>query len=345
MMPMSAFGENDVQTLSTVGDGSTVLAPRRPAAGLRRALPQGLRVVLYHHLAKRSTELADPLHVNTAPALFEAHIQRLVRDYDIVDLETVLSGRLPRRALLITFDDGYRSVLDVGLPILARHGLPSVFFVSRTFLDPTSLPLDNLLCGLASRIGVEALAEAVLDHPTRARTVEQLIELITRLPYARRSRLGEELAERFCVDVSRTRAESGLFLDLCELQRLAELGCEVANHTRSHIRCRSIVDEAVGMVELVQHQQDLQHWAGAQVRAFAYPYGSRGDATPLVERLLAESGHEASFLVESRPNREGHAGRPWNRVSLHHHPTSRLLAELELLPQLRAMRDLLQASS
>ncbi len=304
-------------------------------------MPGGLRVALYHHVADLPNDLVGPMRITTPVALFKAHIGRISRDYEIVDLDDVLSGHLPPRALLITFDDGYRSILDVALPALAQLGLPSVFFISAAFLEPASLPLDNLLCWLAGQIGVETLEEAVTGHPARGYRVDQIIDCVADLPYERRMRLGDELTERYRVDHARIRAESGLFLDHPELPRLAELGCEVANHTQSHVFCRSIVNDAVGTVELVNHRQQLERWAGTSVRAFSYPYGHHCDATPLVERLLAESGHEASFLVESRPNPVGHAGRMWNRVSLGNCPLSWLTAELELLPRLRAVRDFL----
>jgi hypothetical protein len=299
---------------------------------------RGLQVVLYHHLADEPSELTDELAVSTSPALFEAHVRRLARDYDVVDLDTVLSGRLPKRALLITFDDGYRSVLEIAAPILARLGLPSVFFVSAAFLNPGSLPLDNLLCLLARRIGVDSVGRAI-NCP--AASLNDLFGVVAGLQYARRTALTGELAERFQIDCARLREESGLFLDRSELPRLADLGCEVGNHTRSHLFCRAITDEAAGSIELVEHKQQLEQWSGAPVRAFSYPYGRRIDATPYVERLLRESGHEATFLVESRPNpRRG--ARTWNRVSLQDRPVSRLGLELELLPRLRAVKDLVR---
>lgn len=287
-------------------------------------------MVLYHHLADEPHELTDGLGVETPPALFESHLRQLAREYDVVDLDQVLSGRLPKRALLITFDDGYRSVLDVAGPILKRLGLPSVFFVSAAFVTPGSLPLDNLLCRIARTAG------GAPDVALRA---------VAELPYARRARLADELAERFEVDRPRLRQESGLFLEPADLPRLTEFGCEVGNHTRSHLFCRAIVDEAAGEVELVQHKRQLEEWVEARVRAFSYPYGHRRDATPLVERLLAASGHEATFLVESRPNTRHRPGATWNRVSLQDRPVSRLGLELEVLPRLRAVKDLLAPAS
>ncbi|MFC8004595.1 polysaccharide deacetylase family protein [Streptomyces olivaceus] len=45
------------------------------------------------------------------------------------------SGRpLPRRPVLITFDDGYAGVHRHALPVLARHGFPATLFVSTGWL-------------------------------------------------------------------------------------------------------------------------------------------------------------------------------------------------------------------
>jgi len=51
--------------------------------------------------------------------------------YPLDDWRAAMDGRatLPPRPVLITFDDGYRSVLRLGAPILAAHGLPAVVFV------------------------------------------------------------------------------------------------------------------------------------------------------------------------------------------------------------------------
>ena len=183
----------------------------------------------------------------------------------------------------------------------------------------------------------------MIGRPSR-HTLNSLISIVAELPYARRARLADELAERFEVDRVQLRRKSGLCLDPDELPHLADFACEVGNHTRSHLFCRAIVDEAAGDVELVQHKRQLEEWVGAPVRAFAYPYGGRSDATPFVERLLAASGHQATFLVESRPNRRHRPGAPWNRVSLRDRPVSRLNLELEVFPRLRAAKDLLPSA-
>src|SRR5262249_46686182 len=55
-------------------------------------------------------------------------------DWQVIDLGAFLRGldapdSLPERAALITFDDGYRSLLDAAVPQLIRFGYPGVVFV------------------------------------------------------------------------------------------------------------------------------------------------------------------------------------------------------------------------
>jgi len=298
----------------------------------------GLRVVLYHHLGDESNALLDGLGVSTAPDVFEQHLQWLTRRYETVDLETVLSGRLPRRSLLITFDDGYRSVLDVAGPILKRLGLPSLMFVSAAFVAPDSLPLDNLMSALAHTEGVADLERAMTGCEPAGRTLKDLIASTAEWPYEERLRLEGELAARFDVDLRRLRAESRLFLDHTDLPRFAAIDCELGNHTRSHVFSRMIVDEDACEHELIEHKRQLEAWSGAPIRSFSYPYGYLCDATPMIERVLAASGHRARFLVGARPN-GGRQFPIWNRVSLDGVPMSHLGLALNLLPRLRAAKD------
>jgi len=102
-----------------------------------------LRVLMYH---KINDVAENPLSVPVG--LFDEQMG-LLRDlgYTVVGLEQVLdhhtSGtQLPPRAVLITFDDGYRDNLENAMDVLGRHGYPAVLFVPIGYLD-TTLPLPH----------------------------------------------------------------------------------------------------------------------------------------------------------------------------------------------------------
>lgn len=96
-----------------------------------------LTVVMFHRTLRSSdTRWAscDPDYTLEEP-LFLASLAFFQRHYHVVSLADVLrahreGGGLPRRALLITFDDGWLDNVDYALPALQHRGLPGVMFVA-----------------------------------------------------------------------------------------------------------------------------------------------------------------------------------------------------------------------
>ena len=95
---------------------------------------------MYHELGALPVGAPYPeLYVQKAD--FRAQIQWLVRrGYHAVTLRAVWEhwhgGRpLPRRPIVISFDDGFRSTVTVALPALRAHGWPAVLNLALHHLD------------------------------------------------------------------------------------------------------------------------------------------------------------------------------------------------------------------
>ncbi len=87
---------------------------------------------------------ADPFAITRAE--FEAQMAWLreagYTPIRLADLEAFRSGRfrLPPKPVLLTFDDGLNSYRDTALPILRRHGYPSVLAIVTGWHDGEKLP-------------------------------------------------------------------------------------------------------------------------------------------------------------------------------------------------------------
>jgi peptidoglycan/xylan/chitin deacetylase (PgdA/CDA1 family) len=104
----------------------------------QRTLEQGLpvRVLTYHRFG---TLPRDPFCVS--PALFEqqmAYLAQSGRAISLADFESYLAGRKLRSpaAILVTVDDGYRSLYTEALPILRHYRIPAVAFVTPSYIGP-----------------------------------------------------------------------------------------------------------------------------------------------------------------------------------------------------------------
>ena len=106
------------------------------------------RLVLCYH-AVSETWHAD---LCVSPQRLERQLLRLVnRGYRGATFSEAVTGRREGKTLAVTFDDAYRSVLELGLPILSRLGLPATVFAPTDFVSsarPAAWPgVDRWLGG------------------------------------------------------------------------------------------------------------------------------------------------------------------------------------------------------
>ena len=92
-------------------------------------------VLCYHRLEGK----AGGMH-SIEPALFEKHMPRSrIRAcrHLHAGLSRLAAGgeKYPAESVLITLDDGYVSGVDVGVPILKKHGFPATFFVYLEYIN------------------------------------------------------------------------------------------------------------------------------------------------------------------------------------------------------------------
>lgn len=96
---------------------------------LGRSRAVSLPVLMYHHIAKEV-----PSDMTVSPARFEEHIAALTQDgwhaVTISQLIDYVDGGtpLPDKPVLITFDDGYTSNLELAAPVLEQYGQRAVIF-------------------------------------------------------------------------------------------------------------------------------------------------------------------------------------------------------------------------
>src|SRR4051812_39789034 len=96
---------------------------------------RSLRVLMYHKVNDLpNNRMSMPV------SHFDDQMAQLRKlGYTVVGLDAVLehyidAQPLPERAVLITFDDGYRDNLENAAPVLHAHGYPAVQFVPLAYV-------------------------------------------------------------------------------------------------------------------------------------------------------------------------------------------------------------------
>ena len=156
-------------------------------------------IFMYHHVAHDT-----PASTTVSPARFAEHLQWLESNgFDVLPLISVLNRLsagepLPDNTVVITFDDGYRSVLSEAAPLLQQRNWPFTIFVSTDYVDSGYdgyLSWDELrrLVDMGASIGNHTKSHAHLVRRLAAETDAQWTARVTGEITGADRRITEEL--------------------------------------------------------------------------------------------------------------------------------------------------------
>ena len=122
-----------------------------------------LVILQYHHVSN-----STPSITSVTPDVFEHHMQHLALNHNVVALDDALTAlqqgeKLPAKAVAITFDDGYRNILDNAHPILRKYDFPYTIFINPAVIGESEQQLDWQDLKLMSQQQV-TFANHTLDH-------------------------------------------------------------------------------------------------------------------------------------------------------------------------------------
>ncbi len=253
--------------------------------------------------------------VDSNPVGFDQHMGLLASACSPIDLAQLLGflrgeAELPPNPVLVTFDDGYLDNRQHALPILLRHGIRAVFFVSSSYVSQRKLFWWDRIAYLIrhARVGVARLSyptELVLrvrDEPGHvARTVVRIVKDCRGLDLEEfLDRLGRALGVPWDDSLERRLADENI-MTWDDVRALHEAGMAIGSHTRNHRVLDTVASDALHD-ELAQSRADIERAISARVVALAYPVGRPIRRLLLVERAVRRAGYEVGFSVENRAN-------------------------------------------
>jgi peptidoglycan/xylan/chitin deacetylase (PgdA/CDA1 family) len=292
---------------------------RQAAWRVKNWLTPKVLILLYHRVIELSS---DPYLLGVTPQRFAEHLEVLRKHGRPMRLQQLVQalrdGNLPRRAVVVTFDDGYADNLYNAKPLLERHDTPATVFVTtcsvgrgrefwwdelaRLFLQPGTLP-EALHLNVGGNTSHWKLGEATTysenecrrhrdwhygkdNEPSlRHRLFRSLYQKLVPLSEGERRHVLEALLAWAGTDSTVRPAHRPLSPD--EVVRLAEGGLiEVGAHTVTHPALPSL-PIAAQRDEVHGSKTQLEEIVGRAVTSFSYPYG---DYTAETAAIVQEAG-------------------------------------------------------
>jgi peptidoglycan/xylan/chitin deacetylase (PgdA/CDA1 family) len=117
--------------------GEEVIIPLSPfkKGGLNAEGYQTVPVLVYHNFSNKKS---DKTAVGQDD--FEAQMKYLKQNgFHVVSIDQLLDFidykvQLPEKSIVITFDDAWRSIFDIALPVLIKYDFPATFFIYTDFI-------------------------------------------------------------------------------------------------------------------------------------------------------------------------------------------------------------------
>lgn len=261
---------------------------------LKRVLEQSLTVFIFHDVSDHPAPFSRECDLAVGIHQFEDQARLIAEIFHVISVDDLLARRLPPRAALITFDDGFAGVFRQALPVLRRLRLPCTVFLNTAPVSGEPLwasravylcrHVPGFLGFLAARKGRAALME-----PHLACTPELVTE------WERQH--GDEY-------VSTLSTYTGPLATPDDLRAAADDPLVTfGNHGHNHYNFMLLPDAAV---ETNVRAADTALAVYRNYRpVFAFPFGGPGRSfTEHHVALLTQLGQQVFFSGVSRVNRD-----------------------------------------
>jgi peptidoglycan/xylan/chitin deacetylase (PgdA/CDA1 family) len=264
-------------------------------------------ILTMHHVRPKRPDAFQPNRLlEITPKFFEKLLRRLKRArIDVISLDEMhqrfITGDFKRRFVCITFDDGYKDVMEHAYPLLRKYELPFAMYI------PTSFP-DRLgeiwWIALEAVIAQNSRVGALINGEERffdCGTVREKRELYDAMYGYIRSMKTEDELRKFVRDLCATyRVDIAAFCrDLCmDWQELADMAADplvtIGAHTVNHVMLKKIVSDDTVRAEMEMSRSVLEAALGKRPEHLAYPVGDPTSAGPREFRIAAELGFKTA---------------------------------------------------
>jgi peptidoglycan/xylan/chitin deacetylase (PgdA/CDA1 family) len=304
--------------------------------------PSEIAVVLSFHGVVEWIE--DPeIQVNHIDLeTFTRIIELVEKRYEVVSIDDVAAAlrdgaQLPRHAAALTFDDAYRSVLDLADPILTERGLPYAVFVPSALVDSGARVPTYVM-----RVALSLTDERSVQLPGRRRAfklrtpddrnraVTHAADLLRTLPLAESEAVGAKLRGLLPEDVlaeTDARFASEALLGWPELRALAQRGVVVGSHTSDHAVLHAGQASDVVVDQVTRSKATIEERLSMPCQHFCFPHGHPRDLSRDAIEAARTAGYSTAFMNVGGPVREGMDPLLLPRIAIAGSPPDAALAD------------------
>jgi len=260
---------------------------------------------MYHRI---SDSYPDPWKLNVSESNFQEHLELFNKNYHVLPLKKFNElrniGRLPQRALAITFDDGYADNVAIASPLLRKAEIPATFYICTGTLGQVSGMWWDTLAQIV--FGRNTMSDSEkLDHArevnnsffnitmngvngnfdTTDKSIRNIDQIKIKDIYMQIWKEIQKIQlEQYSKQMNFEAVNTYPMMQDSDVKSLSEHNLfEIGAHTQNHVQL-SAHNTEIQEIEIQENVQYLKELTGRNVRSLSYPFGAYNSSTLAVAK-------------------------------------------------------------
>lgn len=255
-------------------------------------------IFMMHRVAPYNKEnLVYNENMKISPAELEGIIQELIKDgRNFISIDQVAEvsrvSKIEKKSIVFTLDDGYRDNLEYAYPIFKKYNIPFCIYITNSFPEKTTslwwYALEKLILQNKSLIISGRKEKNQTTNQQKKNFLEirrQIIDTHFRDPIQFMHSIGDlkfDLAQEI-----KNKCLSWQQIKELSMDPLVTIGC----HTANHFPLSKLPENEVRS-EMESSKVEIENRIGKSVRHFAFPFGTKREASAREYKIAAELGFE-----------------------------------------------------
>ena len=257
------------------------IAKFMPLGVLMRAVRQNIIFPFYHTVSDNPLIHIKHLYKVKSLKQFSLDLDYILRRYEPVSIEDILSGGLSAEGKYVhfSFDDGLKQCSEFIAPVLLDRGVGASFFVNPPFVGNSNW---------FYRYEQSVLFELLMQSSEHKHLVKNLLSVEDNINF--RNRIWELLGQ----DKVSTMEDLNIYMDMKDLSVLSRMGFHIGAHSMKHQLFSSLsVDSQI------QQISDSVNWVSSHFNqptvSYSFPFSDDGVNASTIEKIRLGNNVSLSF--------------------------------------------------
>lgn len=276
---------------------------------------ESLIVLTYHSVCnKQRCSLFDE-ELRTTPRDFERQLKFIRKYFSVITLKElyqhcICSSELPRKPVMITFDDGYKDNYYNAFRILQKYDLKATFFVSTDYIENRNVFWWDQIAYIvksSERKTIRLLYPREKKYNTVTReaksiAIRELQRLVKTTQNLDLKLFVDGLASSTGINMkNNSRTGDEMLLTWSDIKEMKKAGMGIGSHTKTH-RVLSTLPDTKLEEELSDSRGVLEYHLGEPVYALSYPVGGANSFNKKVQEFAKRCGYALAFSYRTGVN-------------------------------------------